>query len=70
MSGQELKAVMDSLGLGPETVAVEAGVGIATLYRVYNEKVVSPKTRAKVVRALERLSAKQAKLAGASRAIA
>jgi hypothetical protein len=59
MSGSKLKQMAEAAGLSPVEVLHEAGIGSPrTLYRVYNDEAVRPTTRAKVERAIKRLSAK------------
>jgi predicted transcriptional regulator len=58
MSGQEIKATADAVGLTPAEVCAEASVSISTLYKVYNGDHVRTTTKNRVEQAIRRLSAK------------
>lgn len=63
-TGKELKAILDELDdTPPEMVAAEAGVSMGTLYNVFNDKPVRPKSFNKVTKALTRLKQQGAKTA-------
>lgn len=58
MKGIELKEIADLEALKPTEVCSAAGVSINTLYKVYNDKAVSPKSKLRVQEAIKRLAAK------------
>lgn len=58
MSGQELKKLAESVGVGPIEVCHAAGISDSTLYKVYNDEHVRASTRGKVEQAIKRLAAK------------
>lgn len=58
MSGRELQAEQSKLGVSPEAVAVEAGVSMSTLYKVYAGEQVRESSLAKVRNALGRMRAR------------
>lgn len=57
MKGRELQEIQNKMAISPEKVCSEADVSMSTLYKVYGDLHVRPKSRSKVKNALLKLYA-------------